>query len=69
MMHFLKFNLGVLTSIPGVVARGPWQIPREGGIEVKNGPGQNNNVVEIQQADYDLCAITKTCVGDRASHE
>lgn len=70
MRHYLQPNLGELTSIPSVIASGPWQFPREGGVEIYNGPGQHNDVIEVQQADNDLCPITKTWRrGNRTARE
>lgn len=50
-----------VTCVPGVVAGWPGQVPGEGVRQVENPPGQNNNVVEVQQSHYDLGTIAKTC--------
>lgn len=49
------------TCVPGVVAGGPWQVPREGEGQIKDSPGQNDYVIDIQQGYYDLGGITNTC--------
>lgn len=48
-----------VTCVPCVVAARPGQIPGEGEIQVENPPGQDNNVIEVQECDDDLGTITK----------
>lgn len=59
-----KFWGAFATCVPCVVAGCPGQIPREREREVENPPGQDNDVVEVQQSHYNLSAITKTCRND-----
>lgn len=53
--------LMLVTRVPRVVAGRPGQVPGKREVEVENAPGQNNDVVEVQQGHNHLGAITKTC--------
>lgn len=57
-----------VTCVPCVVARRPGQVPGEGERQVENPPGQNNDVIEVQQSHDHLGAITKTCRDDILVH-
>lgn len=55
------FWTAFLTRVPCVVAGRPGQVPGEGERQVENPPGQNDDVVEVQQNHDHLGAIAKTC--------
>lgn len=50
-----------LTCVPGVVAGRPRQIPGEWIRQIKYSPGQNYNIVEVQQGHNHLCGVSNTC--------
>lgn len=50
-----------VTCVPCVVAGWPGQVPGEGEGEIENPPGQNNDVVEVQQSHNHLGAVAQTC--------
>ena len=50
-----------LTCGPGVVAGGPGQIPGEGVGQVEDGPGQHDDVIEVQQRHDHLGGIAHSC--------
>lgn len=47
-----------LTCVPGVVAGSPGQIPGEAVGQKEDGPGQHNDVVDVEQSNDHLCGIT-----------
>lgn len=47
-----------LTCVPGVVAGSPGQIPGEAVGQKKDGPGQHDDVVDVEQGNNHLGGIT-----------
>lgn len=47
-----------VTCVPRVVAARPGQVPGEGEIQVENPPGQDNDVIEVQESDNHLSTVT-----------
>lgn len=47
-----------LTCVPGVVAGSPGQIPGEAVAQKEDGPGQHNDVVDVEQSNDHLGGIT-----------
>lgn len=47
-----------LTCVPGVVAGSPGQIPGEAVGQKEDGPGQHNDVVDVEQSNDHLGGIT-----------
>lgn len=58
-MHFWsEFMLTCITCVPGVVAGWPRQIPGEGEGQIKYSPGQNYDIVEVQQSHNHLSGVS-----------
>lgn len=57
-----------VTCVPCVVAARPGQVPGEGEIQVENSPGQDNDVIEVQESDDDLGAVTEAFEERRSMH-
>lgn len=53
-----------VTCVPCVVAGRPGQVPGEGERQVENPPGQNDDVVKVQESHDHLGSIAKTCRND-----
>ena len=51
--------LSGLTSFTAVTPGEAWQV-REGAEEVKEGPGNNDDIVNILQEDHHDCGVTNT---------
>lgn len=49
------------TCVPLVVAAAPGEVYGERTEEIKQGPGQDNDVVEVQQYDDDLRGVANSC--------
>lgn len=49
------------TCVPRVVAAGPGQVPGEGEVQVENPPGQDDDVIEVQEGNDDLGAVAEAC--------
>ena len=63
-----KSTGGSLTCVPCVVAGGPGQVPGEGVGQVEDGPGQDDDVIEVQQSHNDLCGVAHSCSKDKGEH-
>lgn len=52
-----------LTCIPLMVAGSPGKVDREAAKEVEEGPGQNNDVVDVEEDDDHLRGIADAWMG------